>query len=86
MFADPNKHSKITLLSTFKAFCELAANHKFACFTSEANVAQKRRSAHNFASYVNRHQINTFTSTFAPWANETKIHSCTILLYKSGNL
>ena len=55
-------------------------------FTSEANVAQKKRSAHKFASYVNRHQINTFTSTFAPWANETKIHSCTILLCKSGNL
>ena len=30
MFADPNKHSKITLLSTFIAFCELAGNHKFA--------------------------------------------------------
>ena len=55
-------------------------------FTSEANVAQKRRSAHKFTSCVNRHQKNIFTSAFAPWANETKIHSCTILLYKSGNL
>ena len=55
-------------------------------FTSKANVAQKRRSAHKFTSCVNRHQINTFTSAFAPWANETKIHSFTILLYKSGNL
>ena len=86
MFADPSKHSKITLLSTFTAFCQLAGNHKFACFISEANVTQKRRSAHKFASCVNRHQINIFTSAFAPWANETKIHSCTILLYKSGNL
>ena len=33
-------------------------------FTSEANVTQKRRSAHKFASCVNRHQINTFISTF----------------------
>ena len=73
-------------LIIFAIRSKLAQYISLHVFTSEANVAQKRRSAHKFASYVNRHQINTFTSTFAPWANETKIHSCTILLYKSGNL
>ena len=77
---------KLRFWANLQRFVSLLVIISLHVFTSEANVAQKRRSAHKFASCVNRNQINTFTSAFAPWANETKIHSCTIPLYKSGNL
>ena len=77
---------KLRFWAHLQRFVSLLVIISLHVFTSEAHMAQKKGSAHKFASCVNRHQINTFTSAFAPWANETKIHSCTILLYKSGNL